>query len=81
MSIDIPHDYGFVIQKLIAQGRFPDESAVVVEGIRLVAMREKLHDEIQLGIDALDAGDRIAGDQVFAEARRRIQAIEKQPEN
>ena len=63
---------------MIAQGKFQDEQAVVNEGIRLVIAREKLHADIQAGIDELDRGEGIDGDEVFAEARRRIKAIEEQ---
>lgn len=78
MSADIPIDYGSQVQQLIAQGKFQDEQAVVNEGIRLVIAREKLHEDIQAGIDELNRGEGIDADEVYAEARRRIRAIEEQ---
>ncbi len=78
MSTDIPSDYGNQVQQLIALGKFQDEQAVVNEGIRLVIARETLHADIQAGIDELDLGEGIDADEVYAEARRRIKAIEKQ---
>ena len=78
MSTDIPNDYGNQVQQLIAQGKFQDEQAVVNEGIRLVIAREKLHADIQEGIDQLDRGEGIDAEEVYAEARRRIKAIEEQ---
>ena len=78
MSTDIPNDYGSQVQQLIAQGKFRDEQAVVNEGIRLVIARESLHADIQAGIDELDRGEGIDADEVYAEARRRIKAIEEQ---
>jgi len=78
MSTDIPNDYGNQVQQLIAQGKFQDEQAVVNEGIRLVIARETLHADIQAGIDELDRGEGVDADEVYAEARRRIQAIEEQ---
>lgn len=78
MSTDIPNDYGNQVQQLIAQGKFQDEQAVVNEGIRLVIARETLHADIQAGIDELDRGEGIDADDVYAEARRRIKAIEQQ---
>ena len=78
MSTDIPNDYGTQVQQLIAQGKFQDEQAVVNEGIRLVIAREKLYADIQAGIDELDRGEGIDADEVYAEARRRIKAIEEQ---
>ena len=78
MSTEIPSDYGVTVQKLIAAGKFQDESEVIAEGIRLVVAREQLHADIQAGIDQLDRGEGIAAEQVYAEARRRISAIESQ---
>jgi antitoxin ParD1/3/4 len=78
MSTDIPSDYGAQVQQLIAQGKFQDEQEVIAEGIRLVLARETLHADIQAGIDQLDRGEGIDAEQVYAEARRRIKAIENQ---
>ena len=78
MSTDIPSDYGSIVQKLIAQGKFQDEQEVVAEGIRLVIARDKLHADIQAGIDELDRGESIDAKEVYAEARRRIKAVEDQ---
>ena len=78
MSTGIPSDYGVTIQKLIADRKFQDEQEVIAEGIRLVVAREKLHADIQAGIDQLDRGGGIDAEEVYAEARRRIKAIESQ---
>ena len=77
MNVDIPSDYGAIVQQLISEGKYQDESEVVAEGIRLVIAREKLHADIQEGIDELDAGKGIDASEVYAEARRRIKAIEE----
>ncbi len=76
MSIDIPADFNPIVQKLIADGRFRDEKEVIVEGLRLIVARESLYADIQAGIKDLDAGNRIDASEVYAEARRRIQALE-----
>lgn len=78
MSTEIPSDYGSIVQELIAQGKFQNEQEVVAEGIRLVIARDKLHADIQAGIDELDHGESIDAEDVYAEARRRINAIEDQ---
>ena len=78
MSTGIPSDYGATVQKLIAEGKFQDEHEVIAEGIRLVVAREELYADIQAGIDQLDRGEGIDAEEVFAEARRRIKAIESQ---
>lgn len=77
LSTDIPSDYGVTVQKLIADGKFRDEQEVIAEGIRLVIARERMHSDIQAGIDQLDCGEGLDAEQVYAEARRRIRAIER----
>ena len=77
MSIDIPADFNPIVQKLIADGRFRDENEVIAEGLRLVVARESLYADIRTGLDDLDAGNCVAAHEVYAEARRRIQAIDE----
>ncbi len=78
MSIEIPSDYSPVVQRLIAEGKFRNEEEVVAEGLRLIVMREKLDEDVQAGLDDLDAGRRVEASQVYTDARRRIKAIEDQ---
>jgi Arc/MetJ-type ribon-helix-helix transcriptional regulator len=78
MTVEISVDYGPVVARLISEGRFRDEGEVVAEGLRLVVMREDLDSDIQAGIDELNAGNRVDSEEVYAEARRRIKAIEEQ---
>ncbi len=77
MSVEIPGDYGDIVQQSISDGKFRDETEVVAEGIRLVIAREELHADIQAGIDELDAGKGIEASEVYAEARRRSKAIRR----
>ncbi len=81
MSVEIPSDYSPVVQRLIAEGRFRNEEEVVAEGLRLIVLREELDTDIQAGLDDLDAGNRVEASQVYAEARRRIKAVEDRAEN
>jgi Arc/MetJ-type ribon-helix-helix transcriptional regulator len=76
MSVEIPSDYSPVVQRLIAEGKFRNEEEVVAEGLRLIVLREELGADIQAGLDDLDAGNRVEASQVYAEARRRIKAVE-----
>lgn len=78
MNMDIPGDYGALVQQLITDGKFQSESEVVAEGIRMVIARDKLHADIQAGIDELDAGKGIEASEVYAKARRRVNAIKEQ---
>lgn len=76
MNVDIPGDYGAIVRQLISDGKFQSESEVVAEGIRMVIAREKLHADIQAGIDELDAGKGIDAKEAYAKARQRINVIE-----
>ena len=64
MSIEIPSDFRPVVQKLISEGKFQSEGEVVAEGLRLIVMREKLHEDIQAGLDDLEAGAECASNSV-----------------
>ncbi|MEI8373959.1 MAG: hypothetical protein WCJ35_14115 [Planctomycetota bacterium] len=70
-------NYGPVVQRLIAEGRYRDKEDVVAEGLRLVLMQDKLREDIQAGLDDLNVGNRIEAGEVYAEARRRIGVIEE----
>ena len=76
MSVEIPSEYSSVVQRLIADGKFRNEEEIVAEGLRLIVLRETLDEDVQAGLDDLDAGNCVEASQVYAEARRRIKAVE-----
>ena len=76
MSVEIPSDYNPVVQRLIAEGKFRNEEEVVAEGLRLIVLREELDADIQAGLDDLNSGNRVEASEVYAEARRRIKAVD-----
>ncbi len=76
MNVQIPANFSPAVDRLITEGRFRDAGEIVAEGIKLVLMREELERDVQAGLDDLDAGNRIEAKKVYAEARRRIKAIE-----
>jgi len=78
MNIEIPGDYSSVVEKLVSGGRFRNAGEVVAEGLRLVSLREELCEDVQAGLDQLDAGHRIEPGQIYEEARKRIAAMEDQ---
>ena len=79
MTVEIPTNYGPVVRRLITEGRYRDEEELVAEGLRLVLAQEILREDLQAGLDDLNAGNRIEASEVYAEARQRIRAIEDQP--
>lgn len=78
MSIEIPSDCTPIIEELLATGCYRDEAAIVADGIRLVAAKERLTADIEAGIRQLDAGQRIPASEVYANARERVRAIENE---
>ena len=61
MSLTIPQEYAAFIRDSVASGRFRSEDEAVAEALRLLQRHEKqlaaLRADLQVGIDALDAGD------------------------
>ncbi len=76
MNVQIPPDLDPAIQRLISEGRFRSEDEVVAEGIKLVLKRDELEKDVQAGLDDLASGNRLEANEVYAEARRRVEAIE-----
>ena len=56
MVAEIPTDYAFFVQRLVAERRFLTETDVVTAALRLLQAREELRQEVRLGFHQLDAG-------------------------
>lgn len=75
MNIELPGDALQFVEGLVASGEYESANDAVVEGVRLLMARQQLRAEIQKGIDELDAGLGIDGEQVFGELRERAKTI------
>ena len=75
MNIELPIDAVQFVEGLVASGEYDSASDAVVDGVRLLMGRQQLRADIQKGIDELDAGQGLDGDQVFAELRERAKMI------
>lgn len=75
MKVDLSADTSDVVSSLVASGAFQTPGEAVAEGIRLLEARETLRQQVQAGIDQLDAGQGIAAELVYERARRRIAEI------
>ncbi len=80
MTSKIPVDCLPFVQRMVADGRFLHEDDVVAEGLRLLQARENLRDEIQKGLDQLDAGQGVAAEVVYERVEARIREIERNDE-
>ncbi len=69
MHIDLPADQQTLVENLVASGRYPSVQDAISEAIHLLAAREELHKEIQVGVDQADRGELLDHDTVFGELR------------
>lgn len=74
MNIQLPRDAMQFVEGLVTSGEFESTNEAVTEGVRLLMSRQRLRADIQKGIDELDAGLGVEGEEVFAELRARAKA-------
>ena len=80
MNLNLPAESNEFVKGLVAQGKYQNEEAAVVDGIRLLMGREKLRAEIQVGINQLDRGESCDEETVFAEVEAVIDEVEASPQ-
>ncbi len=76
MNLNLSAEANEFVRGLVAQGKYQNEEEAVVDGIRLLMGREKLRNEIQVGIQQLDRGEVCDEETVFAEVDAVIDEIE-----
>jgi len=76
MNLNLSAEANEFVRGLVAQGKYQNEEEAVVDGIRLLMGREKLRNEIQIGIEQLDRGEFCDEESVFAEVDAVIDEIE-----
>ena len=76
MNLNLSAEADEFVRGLVAQGKYQNEEEAVVDGIRLLMGREKLRNEIQVGIEQLDRGEFCDEETVFAEVDAVIDEIE-----
>lgn len=78
MQVTLPPDLEQRIADRVAAGTSASSSEVVEEALRLLfeteAARARLRAEIQVGIDQLDRGESVTGEELFAEIDRMLEA-------
>jgi antitoxin ParD1/3/4 len=78
MNIDLSQEATQFIEGLVASGEYSTPEEAVADGIRLLMSRQTLRSDIQKGIDELDSGQGVEGQQVFAELRARAKKLTDQ---
>lgn len=69
MDVQVSQAHQAIVKELVATGRFTSADDVIAEGIRLLASREQLRQQIQAGIEQADRGDVFDHDTVFTQLK------------
>lgn len=82
VSINLPPDLNSLVERKVTTGQFRSANEVVLEGLRLlqereelgkpdfeVATLEELEAKLLVGLEQLERGEGIPGEQVFAELK------------
>jgi antitoxin ParD1/3/4 len=72
MTAEIPADFAFFVERMVAERRFLTTDDVLAEGLRLLQAREALRQEVQFGFEQLDAGLGVEAEDVYRRAEQRI---------
>lgn len=72
MNVKLSLDAKQFVDGLVAFGEYESADEAIADGVRLLMNRQHLRADIQKGIDELDAGLGVDGDEVFAELRARL---------
>ncbi|MFL6278323.1 MAG: type II toxin-antitoxin system ParD family antitoxin [Blastocatellia bacterium] len=83
MNVSLTPELEKLVNEKVKSGRYTSASEVVREGLRLIQEQDELRkiklqmlrQEIAKGVEQLDRGEVIAGDQVFAELKKRNKAL------
>ncbi|MBX3421685.1 MAG: CopG family transcriptional regulator [Pirellulaceae bacterium] len=76
MKLNLPDEANAFVKGLVAQGKYQNEEAAIVDGIRLLVGRERLRNEIRVGIEELDGGQSRDDQTLFSEVDAVIDEIE-----
>ncbi|HEY0025459.1 MAG TPA: type II toxin-antitoxin system ParD family antitoxin [Longimicrobium sp.] len=80
MNVSLTPELERMVEEKVRSGQYRTASEVVREGLRLLAQRDEeyqvklaaLRAEIQKGVDSLDRGEGMEGDEAFAWIRARL---------
>ncbi len=77
MNIEIPHELNQFVEQMLSTGNYRNENELLIEGLRLLKSREQLRQDVNAGIDQLEAGQGIDGIEVLDRLDERAQQIER----
>jgi antitoxin ParD1/3/4 len=85
MNVSLTPELQKFVGRKVKSGRYRSASDVIREGLKLLEDKERLHDEcltevrrkIQIGLDQLDRGEGIPGEDIYEEMKRRSKALRR----
>jgi antitoxin ParD1/3/4 len=85
MNVSLTPELEKLVERKVRSGRYQSASEVIREGLRLLEDHDRLREmrleevrrKIQVGIDELDRGEGIDGETVFAELKKKSEALRK----
>ena len=88
MNVSLTPELEQLIQEKVESGKYSSVSEVIREGLRLLDERDRLRNErlaelkakLRVGIEELDRGEGIDGEEVFAELEEDILRVEAEME-
>ncbi len=78
MPIKITPELEEKVHIIFSSGNYRTEHQVLDEALKLLEQRDQLRRKLQVGVEQLDRGERINGDEVFSELRNGIDQVERQ---
>lgn len=69
MNIELAPDTFALVESMVAAGQYTTANEAVADGVRLLIARNRLREEIQIGIDDLENGRVHSHEEVFSELR------------
>jgi len=77
MSVEMTPELQGLVQNIFRSGTYRDENEVLSEALRLLERREQLRREVNAGIEQLEQGMGIDGEEVFDRLERKAREIER----
>ena len=70
--LDLSPDVEEIVQGILNTGRYGSEAEIIREAVSLLQQRDRLRAEMKGGIDELDRGERIRGEEIFDHLEKKI---------
>ena len=78
MPIEITPELQQKVHIIFCSGNYKSENQVLDEALGLLEQRDELRAKLKVGVQQLDQGERVSGDEVFSDLRERIDQAEQQ---